>query len=216
MVQSRSEDAQPIYNRLPEESSAWFAKYLLYRNMKPIERSVLGAYNIYQSQVTKGHNKPYKCVPGAWKDACEKYRWHERTEAYDTHLQAEQEVREAQLRDIEAAEIERIMTQGYATVHRRIEALSAMADLIKVSFMDEDDKKINFAWVTPDKIREFRGCMDDIAKELGQRVKKQEITGKDGGAIEVKRNPDLSKLNDEELDTLNRLILLAEERNDAA
>ena len=101
-------------------------------------------------------------------------------------VQSERTRLEDELRQAEEQEITRIMTTGYAAVHKRIEALSAMADLIKASFIDEDEgeKKIKFAWVTPDKIREFRGCMDDIAKELGQRVKKTELTGKDGGPVE--------------------------------
>ena len=100
---------------------------------------------------------------------------------------AERERRETALREAEEAEIAKIMSTGYAAVHVRIEALSKMADLIKLSFVATDEngkEKLEFKWVTPEKIKEFRGCLDDIAKELGHRVAKKEITGKDGGPIE--------------------------------
>lgn len=197
-------DVQPIWERLEGEPNNWYARFLLYRNMKATDRSLLAAVNEWlvlkkideisalplsaqeKSELFRdieGQIRAYKNAPGAWRRSAEKYDWKFRAEQYDAHLQAEQEKRQQVLREVEAAEIERIMTTGYAAKHKRIEALASMADLIKLSFLSEEDNKVNFAWVTPDKIREFRGCMDDIAKELGDRVNKKELTGKDGGPI---------------------------------
>lgn len=201
---------QPIWERQPEEPSLWFARFLLYRNEKPARRELLEAARIYQAQASKGPYKPYKHTPGAWKVQAEQWNWKDRAEAYDKARQAEQEAREAAYREYEAAERERILTTGYALMEKRIEELSSVVDLIKGSF--KLDGEIAYQWVTPDKIRELRGCLDDIAKELGHRVKKTEVTGKDGGAIEIQRNPDLATLTDDELDQLADLVSKAQER----
>lgn len=91
-------------------------------------------------------------------------------------IQAERKRREEELAQAEQAEIERILTTGYAAIHNRVKDLDRMAHLIEQSWHEApDSEKIVFQWVTPDKIREWRGCLDDIAKELGQRIKKQEM-----------------------------------------
>lgn len=181
---TEQDDTQPIWARLTGESNAWFHRFLLYRNMSAVERSLLGAYNIYQLRANKSRGKPYSDVSGAWKEAFAKYDWKFRAEQHDAHLQAEQEERQRILFEFEQQEIERILTSDYATMHRRIEALAKMAHTIEASFNDPETQEVNPKWLYPDKIREWRGCLDDIAKELGQRIKKQEVTGKDGGAIE--------------------------------
>lgn len=99
-------------------------------------------------------------------------------------IQAEIERRQSAIREAaeqtEQAEIERILTTGYAAIHNRVQALGRMADLIEQSWHEQVEpgqpEKIVWQWVTPDKLREWRGCLDDIAKELGQRVKKSDVT----------------------------------------
>ncbi len=170
---------RPPYDQLPGESSKAYAKFLTYRNIKPYRRSINAAYGLYQERAEKGSKKDYKDAPGSWKALADKWYWIERANAYDAHLQAG-------LDAIEQAEVEKILTSGYALIHKRIAGLDRMAKLIERSFIDaEEEDKINFKWLTPDKVREYRGCLDDIAKELGQRIKKQEITGKDGGPLEI-------------------------------
>lgn len=91
-------------------------------------------------------------------------------------LQAERTKREAALAKAEQAEIERILTSGYALMHRRVEALDRMVHEIEKSWHHPDEpEKLVYQWMSPEKIKEWRGCLDDIAKELGQRIKKQEI-----------------------------------------
>ena len=177
-----TDDTQPIYERLEREPSAAYAKFLIYRGMKPTVRSLVGAYNLYQAQ--KSPKKPVKTAPGSWKDMCARWDWKFRAEQWDAKLQAEQEARDAALREAEAAEIERIMTTGYAAKHKRVEGLATMAHKVENSMLDPITGEVNPKWVDPEKVREYRGCLTDIAAELGDRVKKQEHTGKDGGPIE--------------------------------
>jgi hypothetical protein len=204
---------EALWNKLEQESSLWYSRFLLYRNIKPLERSYLKAYNLYQSQVQNGSNKLYNHIPGTWEKVVSTYRWKERAEAYDAHIQAERERNAAILREMEQAEEQRLLTTGYAKKSKRIEELSSTVDLIKRSFKDMGTDEIVFQFVTPDKIRELRGCLDDIAKELGERSKKTELTGK----VEVQqRNPDLATLTNEELDQLHDLLIKASERRENA
>jgi hypothetical protein len=94
----------------------------------------------------------------------------------DPLIQAEKKRREDELAAQEQAEIQRILTTGYAAIHNRVKDLDRMAHLIEQSWHNtQEPEKIVWQWMTPDKLREWRGMLDDIAKELGQRVKKQEI-----------------------------------------
>lgn len=56
-------------------------------------------------------------------------------------------------------------------------------------------------------LKELRATLEDAAKELGQRVEKREVSGKDGAAVqhEVTHRIDYSALSDEELDVLDRI-----------
>lgn len=178
---------QPIYERQDGEPANWYARYLIYRGLEAATRSLHSAYVSYMAKAGKSPRKPSQSVevPGAWKENADKWQWKRRAEAYDAKMQAEAEARAARLREIEAAEIEAIMTSGYALMHNRIAGLDAMARLIEKSWKDNDaEDGVNFKWFSPDKVREYRGCLDDIAKELGARAKKTELTGKDGGPIE--------------------------------
>lgn len=175
---------QAIYERQPGEPARWYARFLLHRNAGP-SRTLLGT--VHAEQAKTSDKKRSKGIPGSWFEACERWNWKARAEAYDADQQAQAEERRRALLELEQAEIERILTTGYALMHKRIEGLANMAHLIELSLLEKDEKtgeeKIKFAWLTPDKIREYRGCLDDIAKELGQRIKKNELTGKDGGPL---------------------------------
>ena len=99
------------------------------------------------------------------------YRWLK-----DPLIQSERKQREEALVEAEQVEIQRILTSGYAAIHNRVQDLDRMARLIEKSWQDPDDpEKIIFQWLTPDKLREWRGMLDDIAKELGQRIKKADV-----------------------------------------
>ena len=100
----------------------------------------------------------------------------------DPLVQVELERLRTVAREAEEREIERIMTTGYAAVHERVKGLDATARLLEASWHDPEQKdKIVFQWLTPDKVREWRGCLEDIAAETGGRVKqiKQENTNPD-------------------------------------
>ena len=92
----------------------------------------------------------------------------------DPTFKAEKARREAELQQAEQAEIERILTSGYAAIHNRVQSLDKLAREMEAEYTSVKGKKYGLR-NSPDHIREWRGLLDDIAKELGQRVKKTEI-----------------------------------------
>ena len=161
---------QDTWERLPEENSLWYGRFLLFRDMGP-SRSLLGT--VHAEEAKKRKEKQSFSPPGAWSVAAKQWNWKERAEAWDAYIQR-----------LNEAEIQRALTEGYAAIHERVKALNKMARLIEQSYADPaDEQKTIFPWLTPDKIREWRGCLDDIAKELGHRVKKQEV--EHSGMLEV-------------------------------
>lgn len=195
---------QPIWERRDGEPNNWFARFLSFKQLGP-SRTLMAV--IHSEEAKKGKTKQSKSPPGAWSQACEQWEWRQRAEAWDTY---EQKRIEAQRQ----AYVDAIMSEGYALVYERIKALGDMAKTIDWSMRDPESKEYNAKWIDADKINQWRGVLDDIAKELGQRVKvsKQEITGRDGGAIEVKTTPvDYSVYTDEQLEQLKALALKQQE-----
>lgn len=90
------------------------------------------------------------------------------------HIQAERTRLETELREAEEREITRIMTTGYAAVHERVKALDALAREMEQPYKGVKGQEYGLR-NSPDHVREWRGILDDIAKETGGRVKKQEI-----------------------------------------
>lgn len=184
------QDTQLIYERLAEEPAKWYARFLLYRGMEAANRSLLGAYRIYQQEARSGLKKPVLDanlhLPGAWKEAATRYDWKFRAELYDQHQQAEEQRRLEALLELEQKEKERVLSEGYALMYKRVAGLARMAEAIEKSFQDEQGQ-INYAWLAArgaaDRLREYRGMLADIAAEIGDRVKKAEVTGKDGGPV---------------------------------
>jgi transposase len=104
----------------------------------------------------------------------------------DPVFQAERKRRETAVSETEQAEINKILTSGYALIHKRVEALDKLATLLQEEVFDEskrwllDVKAVGFERVdlkqfNGDLIKEYRATFADLAAELGQRVKKQEI-----------------------------------------
>lgn len=175
------DNTQPIYERLKNEPNGWFHRFLLYRNMGPT-RSILGAFHV--EKVAKSESLP-NCAPDSWYKASHKHDWKFRAELYDKAQYERAEANRKALEALEQEEIARIMSSGYAAIHERVKGLDRIAKVLEASFTDKDTGDIQYQFLTPDKIREFRGCLDDIAKELGARSKKVELTGKAGQAIEI-------------------------------
>jgi hypothetical protein len=91
------------------------------------------------------------------------------------------------------------LKRGLALKENRVELLQQLADIMSKDLIEDkmtwvvdnvqiigkgDQRKlIEFEKFNGAEVRELRGALDDIAKEMGDRVIKNEITGKDGTAL---------------------------------
>jgi phage terminase small subunit len=108
-------------------------------------------------------------------------------------LREERERREAASAEIEQQEITRILTIGYAAMHRRVEALDKLAKKLE-AYMEEEHniwlpdvksvgtgptaERVDLVTFNDALISEYRETFADLAAEMGHRVKKtkQELT----------------------------------------
>jgi hypothetical protein len=92
--------------------------------------------------------------------------------------------------EAEKAEIKRVMALRYSTMQGRLDELNAMAEKFSEWFKDEtkvwleetEEIQTDNATILKHKIRfnaalidQFRGAMDDSAKETGGRIRKSEL-----------------------------------------
>lgn len=180
-----------LWDQQEGEKSAEYDRFLLFRNMPPRDRSILGAYKLAWLAQQLGGKKQKRAelpnrIPSSWTECADKWQWRKRADAYDVWRRAEDEAKAERLRQLEEEEEAALLSTGYARSSQRIKQLSALYDELKASYREGGmlEGKIIYQWLTPDKVREMRGCLDDIAKEVGDRVKKSELTGKDGNPIE--------------------------------
>ncbi len=102
-------------------------------------------------------------------------KWSATHKWQDRIAQRDLEIAKARLDVIK----EKATETGYAIFYKRIHDLGVIAERMF--------KLLEVGPLPPATIREFRGLLDDIAKEKGERIRKEaiELTGKDGGPIEI-------------------------------
>lgn len=107
--------------------------------------------------------------------------------------------REQDISVIRAVSEQNALVEGYAMKEHRVYKLSLLAALLEKDlfggFIWTDQVKgvgsgeiaeiVDYEEFNAAEIIQYRGILDDIAKEVGDRVKRSELSGKDGGAIEV-------------------------------
>lgn len=170
------------------ESDLWFGRFRAYLLMG-FRRSVQA---VFQQELEENGGNWRDEAHGSWYEYAKKYNWQARAAAYDAHWLEEQDELIKQEREI-------VLRTGFAVQHRRIQSLDKI--LNKLLEMTEDEDKVWLPDVKAIGTGEFAERVDlvnfnaplftlidkykaAIAAEMGERVKKKEITGKDGGAVE--------------------------------
>lgn len=57
---------------------------------------------------------------------------------------------------------------------------------VKMIGTGAEQERVEFELFNSAEVQQYRGVLDDIAKEMGGRAQKTELTGKDGGAVVLK------------------------------
>ena len=118
------------------------------------------------------------------------------------------------------------LKSGLAIKENRVKLLEELAQLLKVDIFQnnllwleqakglgsgENYERYDYREFNTQEVAQLRGILDDIAAEVGERVRKQELTGKDGKPlIPPKPKLNLSSLTEEELDAVEKAVLAIE------
>jgi hypothetical protein len=108
--------------------------------------------------------------------------------------------RKVKLSEIKAEIESEALRRGFAVKENRVAALDELAQILYDELLEgkrlwleqiksigsgEFQQIIDFEEFNEGEIRQFRGLLDDIAKEQGDRKQKTELTGKDGQPLTV-------------------------------
>lgn len=180
-------DERKIWEQMEQEPDLWFGRFRAYLLMG-FKRSVSA---VFQMEAEENRGNQSTETHGYWYEYAKKYNWEKRAKAYDQHWIEEQDAIIKQEREI-------VLRSGFAVQHKRIQSLDKL--LNKLIEMTEDENKV---WIPDVKsvgagptayavdIVHFNAPLftlidkykASIAAEMGERVKKQELTGKDGEAM---------------------------------
>lgn len=149
-------------------------------------------YNDPQRSATENPPTASLSTLGKWST---QFSWQERAALYDAEIERQ--------KDEQAKEN---MQKYLALDYWRVQKLKELADFLEKQLYEqgadgdyhniwmpdvkqigsgEHAEKVDIEKFNAPLISEFRATLDDIAKETGGRVKKTEVSGKDGGAIQV-------------------------------
>lgn len=147
------------------EPLIWHRRFERFRLMEPT-RSIAAVFR--EEMGENGRNEP----PGRWYEESKKWQWEERAVAWDAYQTEEQE------RTI-AREKEKVLRTGFALMHKRVEILNELCNLL----IEEAKQKKNMYISSPKETRFNDGLytsidryLNSIAAEMGERVKKKDIT----------------------------------------
>jgi len=163
--------SEHIWDKQPAEPDEWFIRFTTFLHLGT-NRSYIDAYrqHVKVSRSRKG-TKPNHISP-QWHKAIHEWDWEKRAQEYDKHLN------KLRIQEEEEQRRQQIMNTSYARTELRVLALMGFAKDLSDALKRE--KKFN-----PAMMAQWRGLLDDIAKETGGRVRKNEVTGANGGPLEV-------------------------------
>lgn len=156
-----------------------------YFNLGP-GRSLRNLVHTYNKPATKKPPTKHLRTLATWS---KKHNWQERV------AQREQEIAAVALAEIK----EKAALSGYAVFQMRIHGLNLLAELLWEEINTEDKRwvpdvkqigsgqdaeRIDLVRFNFQLIGQYRGALDDLAAEMGERAKKYEVTGPEGGPIE--------------------------------
>lgn len=174
--QEQVQGPQP-WEKQEGEPALWFRRFERYRLMFP-RRSVCALY--HEEHPKKNQEKPRTNPGPEWYEAAKHWRWEERAEAWDAHEFAEEEKIKV-----------RVMRSGFALQHNRIVALQEQLSTLLTYTQEEhrvwvpdvkgigtgsDAERVDLVQFNDALFKEIREYLADIADEMGERIKKKDVT----------------------------------------
>jgi len=122
------------------------------------------------------------------------------------------------------------LNTGLAVREKRVELLQELAFVMRDDLLvkkllwtpqvkgiggADNYERIDYEEFNTAEVMQLRGVLDDIAAEVNERVKRQEVTGKNGAPLIPAAKFDLSNLSDEELNAIDQAVLTLERHSSA-
>lgn len=171
------EQEQDAWERQEGEPNNWYSRFVLFLQLGP-SRSLRKA--IAAEKATKGDKEQQfsdvslLSVPRSWFDASHQWNWRERAEAWDEHRRKQ------------------VFVMGNAYDVTRVEKLAKYSERLEgeidkmlTSLENKKLEDIKKPWFNQFLYEKYLQSLEALAAETGGRVKKQEITGKDGGPLQT-------------------------------
>ena len=155
------------WDKEDNEPSLWYDRFTKYRLLGP-SRSLRKLWRVVRFEQGQDDIKKNQGAPHLWNEKAKIWRWKERAEAWDEY---ERERRED--------EAEEILQTGLALAHIRVMKLQKLAEKIEDNLLKSGTR------MSPYVVEQYRGILDDIAKEKGERAKETRIAGFNGGPIVI-------------------------------
>ena len=117
------------------------------------------------------------------------------------------------------------LNTGLAIREKRVELLQELAERMRDDLLvkkllwtpqvkgiggADNYERIDYEEFNSAEVLQLRGVLDDIAAEVNERVRRQEVTGKDGKPLIPSPKFDLSNLSDEEINAIDHAVLTLE------
>jgi hypothetical protein len=117
------------------------------------------------------------------------------------------------------------LNTGLAIREKRVELLQELAERMRDDLLvkkllwtpqvkgigsADNYERIDYEEFNSAEVQQLRGVLDDIAAEVNERVRRQEVTGKDGKPLIPSTKFDLSNLSDEEINAIDQAVLTLE------
>lgn len=173
-------EERKTWDQMENEPDLWYGRFVKYLRLGT-KRSVNA---VFKKDNNRKHQETTAFPGPTWYQAEKEWKWKERARAHDEWQRAEED-------RVIAEEREKVLRSGFALQHKRIQILDKLSrKLIK---MTNDEEKI---WIPETKTTSFGEdrsqvvekvvfnaplftlidkYQDSIAKEMGERVKKQEL-----------------------------------------
>ena len=156
-------DEQPWLSPMPGENARWFNAFQRYLALGPA-RSVHAAYVQENPSTSVDSHRQWKSASKSWYETSRRFDWGKRAEAYDAWRRKE------------------IFATGNAQDTERIKKLDELAEQMHARLIAE----IGSIEVNDRFLAQYLAVMDLLAKHTGgYAARKVELTGKNGGKIEV-------------------------------
>lgn len=155
------------WDQQKNEPDIWYRRFTTYRLIGP-RRSVQRAW-IMEKSLTQAIDKYANNSNGAWTLKAREWSWKERATAWDDHNLA-----------MMAEEADKVLKEGTALMYKRVEKLKELGGRLEEVLLDPDNHKLSSYL-----IEQYRGVLDDIAREMGERTKETRLTGPNGGPVEI-------------------------------